>query len=114
MADSIRGLTVKISADATEFKKEINAVRKDSKSAQAELTALQKSLQLEFDGEKFARAQKVAQEAIDKTAQEAEMLRSRLKQLEESGNVDTSEYRKVQTELAQADTKAQQLQEKLK
>lgn len=114
MADSIRGLTVKISADATEFKKEIKAVRKDSKSAQAELTALQKSLQLEFDGEKFARAQKVAQEAIDKTAQEAEMLRSRLKQLEESGNVDTSEYRKVQTELAQAETKAQQLQEKLK
>jgi len=114
MADSIRGLTVKISADATEFKKEINAVRKDSKSAQAELTALQKSLQLEFDGEKFARAQKVAQEAIDKTAQEAEMLRARLKQLEESGNVDTSEYRKVQTELAQAETKAQQLQEKLK
>ena len=114
MADSIRGLTVKISADATEFKKEINTVRKDSKSAQAELTALQKSLQLEFDGEKFARAQKVAQEAIDKTAQEAEMLRSRLKQLEESGNVDTSEYRKVQTELAQAETKAQQLQEKLK
>ena len=114
MANSIRGLTVKISADATEFKKEINAVRKDSKSAQAELTALQKSLQLEFDGEKFARAQKVAQEAIDKTAQEAEMLRSRLKQLEESGNVDTSEYRKVQTELAQAETKAQQLQEKLK
>lgn len=114
MADSIRGLTVKISADATEFKKEINAVRKDSKSAQAELTALQKSLQLKFDGEKFARAQKVAQEAIDKTAQEAEMLRSRLKQLEESGNVDTYEYRKVQTELAQAETKAQQLQEKLK
>lgn len=114
MADSIRGLTVKISADATEFKKEINAVRKDSKSAQAELTALQKSLQLEFDGEKFARAQKVAQEAIDKTAQEAEMLRTRLKQLEERGNVDTSEYRKVQTELAQAETKAQQLQEKLK
>lgn len=114
MADSIRGLTVKISADATEFKKEINAVRKDSKSAQAELAALQKSLQLEFDGEKFARAQKVAQEAIDKTAQEAEMLRTRLKQLEESGNVDTSEYRKVQTELAQAETKAQQLQEKLK
>lgn len=114
MADSIRGLTVKISADATEFKKEINAVRKDSKSAQAELTALQKSLQLEFDGEKFARAQKVAQEAIDKTAQEAEMLRTRLKQLEGSGNVDTSEYRKVQTELAQAETKAQQLQEKLK
>lgn len=114
MADSIRGLTVKISADATEFKKEINAVRKDSKSAQAELTALQKSLQLEFDGEKFARAQKVAQEAIDKTAQVAEMLRTRLKQLEESGNVDTSEYRKVQTELAQAETKAQQLQEKLK
>ena len=114
MAGSIRGLTVKISADATEFKKEINAVRKDSKSAQAELTALQKSLQLEFDVEKFARAQKVAQEAIDKTAQEAEMLRTRLKQLEESGNVDTSEYRKVQTELAQAETKAQQLQEKLK
>ncbi len=112
--NNIRGLTVEIAADATQFKKEMDAVRKDAKSSQAELSALQKSLQLNFDGDKLARAQKVAQEAIDKTADAAEKLRERLRYLEETGNADTSAYRKLQTELAQTELKVEQLQEELK
>ena len=65
MADKIRGLTVEISADAKQFNKQMAAVRKDAKSSQAELNALQKSLEMEYDPSKFTRAQKLAQEAID-------------------------------------------------
>lgn len=113
MATSIRGLTVEISADASKFNKEMNALRKDAKSTQSELNALQKSLELKFDPSKFVQAQKQAQEMIDLTAEKADFLRQRLEYLEESGNIDTSHYRKLQSELAQAELEAQQLQKQL-
>lgn len=113
MADSIRGLTVEISADASSFNKEMSQMRKAAQSSQSELAALQKSLDLEFDATKLARAQKVAQDAIDQTAANADVLRRRLEYLEETGNVDTTEYRKLQTELAQTELKGQQLQKQL-
>lgn len=113
MADSIRGLTVEISADASSFNKEMSQMRKAAQSSQSELAALQKSLDLEFDATKLARAQKVAQDAIDQTAANADVLRRRLEYLEKTGNADTSEYRKLQTELAQTELKGQQLQKQL-
>ena len=113
MADSIRGLTVEISADASSFNKEMSQMRKAAKSSQSELAALRKSLDLEFDATKLARAQKVAQDAIDQTAANADVLRRRLEYLEKTGNADTSEYRKLQTELAQTELKGQQLQKQL-
>lgn len=113
MANTIRGLTVEISADASKFNKQMGAVRKDSKTAQTELNALQKSLQLNFDDKKFAQAQKKAQEAIDVTADKAKLLRDRLEFLEKNGNADTSHYRQIQSELAQCDLEAQQLQNQL-
>lgn len=113
MADSIRGLTVEISADASSFNKEMSQMRKAAQSLQSELAALQKSLDLEFDATKLARAQKVAQDAIDQTAANADVLRRRLEYLEETGNVDTTTYRKLQTELAQTELKGQQLQKQL-
>lgn len=113
MADKIRGLTVEISADASQFNKQMSAVRKEAKSSKEELTALQKSLDLEFDGEKLARAQKVAQDAIDATAERADVLRERLKFLEESGDADTSHYRQIQAELAKTELEGQQLEKQL-
>lgn len=113
MADSIRGLTVEISADASSFNKEMSQMRKAAQSSRSELAALRKSLDLEFDATKLARAQKVAQDAIDQTAANADVLRRRLEYLEETGNVDTTAYRKLQTELAQTELKGQQLQKQL-
>lgn len=113
MADSIRGLTVEISADASSFNKEMSQMRKAAKSSQSELAALQKSLDLEFDATKLERAQKVAQDAIDQTAANADVLRRRLEYLEKTGNADTTEYRKLQSELAQTELKGQQLQKQL-
>ena len=113
MADKIRGLTVAISADASQFKKGMNECRNAAKQSQSELNALQKSLELKFDSATFARAQKVAQDAIDQTAKNADILRERLAYLEQSGNIDTSEYSRLQTELAQTELKAKQLQQQL-
>lgn len=113
MAENIRGLTVEISADASSFNKEMSSMRKAAQSSQSELNALQKSLEIEFDSDKFARAQKVAQQAIDQTAANAETLRRRLDYLEQSGNVDTDGYRKLQAELAKTELQGQQLERQL-
>ncbi|MBD5086698.1 MAG: hypothetical protein HDT32_05040 [Clostridiales bacterium] len=113
MADNIRGLKVEISADATKFKKEVKDLRSDVKSAKSDLATLQKSLQLDYNEEKFAEAQKVAQNAIDKTSELADKLRGRLKDLEQSGNVDTDEYQKVQSELYKVELQGAQLQKQL-
>ncbi len=113
MAESIRGLTVEISADASSFNKEMSQMRKAAQSSQSELNALQKSLDLEFDASKLARAQKVAQDAIDQTAANADALRRRLLYLEDSGNINTDQYRKLKTELVRTELKGQQLQKQL-
>lgn len=113
MAENIRGLTVEISADASSFNKEMSSMRKAAQSSQSELNALQKSLEIEFDSDKFARAQKVAQQAIDQTAANADVLRRRLDYLEQSGNVDTDGYRKLQAELAKTELQGQQLERQL-
>ena len=113
MADNIRGLTVEIGADASSFNKEMSSMRKAAQASQSELNALQKSLELKFDADKFARAQKVAQQAIDQTAANADVLRRRLAYLGESGNIDTDAYRKLQAELAKTELQGQQLQQQL-
>ena len=112
-ADNIRGITIDIGASETKFKKSMNEIRKDAKSTQTELNALEKSLQLEFDPSKLKQAQKVAQDAIDNTAAIAEKLRERLKHLEETGKMDTAQYRRVQAELAKVTTEEQQLEKHL-
>lgn len=111
--NNIRGLTVEIGADASSFKKEMKATRNEAKASQTELNALQKSLELKFDADKFSRAQKVAQQAIDQTAKQADMLRRRLAYLEESGNIDTAEYRNLQADLAKVELQAQQVEQQL-
>lgn len=113
MADNIRGLTVEIAADATTFNKQMRELRSEAKLSRSELNALQKSLELKFDSATFERAQKVAQQAIDETAKAAETLRARLAFLEQSGNADTTAYKKLQTELAQTELRAQQLEQQL-
>ena len=70
-------------------------------------------MELKFDSATFARAQKVAQEAIDKTAANVDTLRQRLAYLEKEGNVNTAEYERLSKELAQAELSAQQLQKQL-
>lgn len=107
MSDKIRGLTIEINADAKKFNSQLRGLSKEITTSQQELNALKKSLELEFDNTKFKRAQVVAQEVIDQTAEKAEALRRRLKYLEDGGNVDTDEYRKMQTELAKAELAAQ-------
>ena len=113
MADTIKGLTVKIGADTNDFIKELRKVDKEINSTQRTANELQKGLQLEFDSNRFTQAQKKVQSALDTTEAKAKAIREQLQYLERTGGVDTVGYQKLETELAKTETRALQLREQL-
>lgn len=113
MADSIKGLTVKIGADTKDFVKGLKSADKQINATQKQAIALQKGLELEFDESRFIQTQKQFQKALGDTEQKAEAIRKQLKFLEDTGAVDTAGYQQLQTELAKTETKALQLKEQL-
>lgn len=113
MTNNINGETVEVSANINEFNKVINEAKANAKSATKDLATLQKSLQLDFNDEKFAKAQKVAQKAIDETAKAAETLKEKMQYLERCGNIDTDEYKNAQRDINEVELKAAALQNQL-
>ena len=113
MAETIKGLTVKIGADTSDFIKELKKVDKEINATQRTANELQKGLQLEFDSNRFTQAQKKVQSALDTTEAKAKAIREQLQYLERTGGIDTAGYQKLETELAKTETRALQLREQL-
>lgn len=111
--DRIKGLTVKIGADTSDFNKELKNVNKGINTTQKSVNALQQGLKLEFDEKKFTQAQKKAQQALTETEQKAEAIRKQLKFLEESGGIETADYEALQAELDKSETQALKLKKQL-
>lgn len=113
MADTIKGLTVKIGADTSDFIKELKKVDKEINATQKTANQLQKGLQLEFDSTRFTQAQKKVKQALDTTEAKAKAIREQLQYLESTGGIDTTGYQQLETELAKTETRALQLREQL-
>lgn len=111
--DKIKGLTVKIGADTSDFLKELKKVDKEIKSTQKTADALEKSLQLEFNENRFTQAQKKIQSALKETEQKAAAIKQQLSFMEGKGAINTEAYEKLQTELANAEAQAIRLKSKL-
>ena len=113
MAESIKGLSVKIGADTSDFIKGLKKVDKEITATNKVADQLQKGLQLEFDEGRFIEAQRLIQQSLQDTEDKAEAIRKQLKFLEDSGAVDTEGYKKLQTELYKAENSAILLKQKL-
>ncbi len=115
MAEKIRGLTIEFSADTSKFKKELKDFDKSLNSTKKEAQALVESLQLEWNPQKFIKAQELTRKAIEETEKRAEALRNRLKHMEEAGITEKNqeEYRKWQVELTKTETAVQKLKKQL-
>ena len=114
MADKIKGLTVKIGADTNDFLRELKKVDKEINQTQKTATELEKSLQLDFNANRFTQAQRQVQKALTETNEKAKAIREQLAYLERTGGIDTEGYQKLQTELAKSETQALKLTEQLK
>lgn len=112
---TISGLTIEIGADTKKFQKEINKMSKDIKDTEKQVNSLEKSLEIEFDSTRFGEAQRLAQDAIEKTEQKAKALREELKYLEETGVDKTSQkYKDFESQLVQTEAKVVSLRDKLR
>ena len=112
-SNSIKGLTVKIGADTSDFIKGLKAVDREINQTQKTANALQKGLQLDYNEKNFLQTQKQIQVALSTTEEKAKAIRQQMQFLEKSGNIDTDGYRKLETELAKTETKASQLKQQL-
>ena len=112
-SNSIKGLTVKIGADTSDFVKGLKAVDREINQTQKTANALQKGLKLDYNEKNFLQAQKQIQSALTTTEQKAKAIRQQMEYLEKSGNVDTDGYRRLETELSKSETKASQLRNQL-
>ncbi len=113
MAESIKGLSVKIGADTSDFIKGLKKVDKEINLTTKQANELQKGLKLEFDEGRFVEAQRLIQQSLEQTEEKAKAIRQQLKYLEDTGNVDTDGYKKLQTELYKAENNAVMLKQKL-
>ena len=112
--EKIKGLSVKIGADTSDFLKELKKVDKELNATQKTANELQKGLKLEFDENRFIQAQKRVRSALTDTEQKAKAIREQLRYLEQSGGINTESYEKLQLELAKTENQAIKLKEQLK
>ena len=113
MAEQIKGLSVKIGADTSDFIKGLKRVDKEINQTTKQANELQKGLELEFDESRFIEAQRLIQSSLDSTQEKAKAIREELKFLEDSGNIDTEGYKRLQTELYKTENQAILLEKKL-
>jgi phage-related minor tail protein len=97
MADNIKGVSVKIGADTSDFIKGLKAVDREINQTQKTANQLQKGLKLEYNEKNFVQAQKQIQQALSTTEQKAKAIKEQMQFLEKGGNVDTDGYRKLET-----------------
>lgn len=112
-SDKIKGLTVKIGADTSDFVKGLKKVDKEINLTNKQANELQKGLQLEFDESRFLEAQRLVRKSLEETEEKAKAIREQLKFLEDSGAVDTDGYKKLQAELYKTENNAVLLKQKL-
>lgn len=112
-SNSIKGLTVKIGADTSDFIKGLKAVDREINQTQKTANSLQKGLKLDYNEKNFLQAQKQVQSALSTTEEKAKAIRQQMETLEKSGNIDTDGYRRLETELSKSETKASQLRNQL-
>lgn len=109
-----KSVTVKIGADTKDFIDGLKQADKQINTTQKTADNLSKSLKIEFSETKFVQAQKQYSIALEMTEEKAEALRSKLRELEAAGKVDTVDYSTLELELAKAEAKATDLKQRLK
>ncbi|MDE7439754.1 MAG: hypothetical protein K2N23_04530 [Clostridia bacterium] len=109
-----KSVTVKIGGDTKDFINSLRQADKQINTTQKTADNLSKSLKMEFSEKKFVQAQKQYTAALEKTEAKADALRTKLRELEEAGKVDSADYSALELELAKAEVKATDLRNSLK
>jgi len=108
-----KSFSIKIGADTQEFIKGLRDAQKEITNTQKNAQALEKSLDVKYEPKRAIEAQRQYQKALEQTEEKAESIRKRLKELEDSGRIDTADYQRLNTELIHTETQAISLKQSL-
>lgn len=110
----IKSITVQIGADTKDFINGLKKVDREINTTKKTADSLQNGLKIEFDEKRFVQAQKAYQRALSETEKQMQSVRDKMKVFEESGRVDTADYRELEFILAQLETKYVNLKQSAK
>lgn len=113
MAETIRGVTIKIGADTSDFVKGLKKIDKDIKYSEQRARELQNQLQIQYDEKKWQKANKIVQDDLRDTELKAKAIREELQYLEKTSGVNTDAYKKISVELDKTETSAEKLNAEL-
>ena len=113
MAETIRGVTVKIGADTSDFTRSLKKIDKDIKYSEQRARELQNQLQIQYDEKKWQKANKIVQDDLKDTEAKAKAIRKELQYLEKTSGVDTDAYKKISVELDKTETSVEKLNAEL-
>lgn len=107
MAREYKGLFLQLGIEGDKLLREFEAVDVKLRGTQRELNVLQRSLRLEFDSEKFKKAQELAQRAVEESKQKVDALKKAMQEADNQGlSKTTAEYKDLQKELDKAELAA--------
>lgn len=113
MAGTIRGVTLKIGADTSDFIRGLKAIDKDIKYSQQRARELQNQLNISYDEKKWEKANKIVQDDLRDTELKAKAIKEELQYLERTSGVNTDAYKKISVELEKTETSAEKLNAEL-
>lgn len=108
-----KSFSIKIGADTKEFNKSLRAADNQIRTTTRLGDALTKTLEHKYDAKTAEQAQKQFQKALSDTQDKAEALRKQLIHMEKAGEIDSNQYRKLETDLAKATIEASNLEKKI-
>ena len=111
--ETIKGISVKIGADTSDFIKQLKKVDKEISYSEKQARELQKQLEFKFDEKTFLTAQAKVRDDLEATEQKAKAIKQQLKYLEDSGGIDSKGYKDLQVELEKNTTQAMKLNAEL-
>ena len=111
--EKIAGITIPIGASIEGFIKELKKVDGEIKKTEKTADTLSKSLQVEWNNDKFIQAQKQAQRAVDDSTAKIEVMKKELERFSQGNKVDTKEFKQLQEDLISSEAKAVLLKKKL-
>ena len=110
----IRGVTVKIGADTSDFIKGLKKIDKEIQYSEKYAQELQKQLELKWDDAKWSKSQKIVQDDLRDTEAKAKAIREQIEFLNKSGaDVNSESFKKLNVELEKTTTQTLKLQQSL-
>lgn len=116
MAGNIKGITIEFAANTTKLDKSIKAAEQNSQKLDKELQKVNKAIRFNPQSvELWSQKQQILTERIDETKKQLDALKKKQQQMDAAGIDKTSaEYRELEREIIETDSKLQHFQKQLK